>query len=469
MKYSDNQREVFVDKNIAVLGIGVEGLSSAKFLKQFTSKITFFDQKERSDLDGNTLLEAEETGKVILGKDSFTDFSGFDFIFRSPGVKMDEESLIHAKEKGARITSQTKLFFDLCPSVIIGVTGTKGKGTTSTLIYEILKKSGRKTFLGGNIGTPPLDFLHELDEQSIVVLELSSFQLQDLEKSPHIAVMLMVVPEHLDYHKDVAEYIDAKRNILRFQSKDDFVIINRDYLASNESDLYTDAQVFWVSRERTTTEQGCFVRDNALWMRMRGSEWKIIDGDKIALLGRHNLENASAASVAAMLAGAAKSDIVDVLSSFTGLPHRLEFVREVNGVKYYDDSFSTTPETAIAAIESFKKPMVLILGGSSKHSDFTELGKVIASSEYITTIIGIGDEWPTIKEAIDNAVSKDNESKKKAIYLEGAKDMRTIVQAVSKVAVEGDVVLLSPACASFGIFRNYKDRGNQFKKEVQAL
>ncbi len=462
MKYTDEQLKIFQHKKIAILGLGIEGMSSAEFLKKFEADLTFFDQKEEPDIDVKVLKRSRELGKVELGKNTFEKLIGFDLIVRSPGINKNEQFLEKAQQLGAILTSQTKLFFDLCPSQIIGVTGTKGKGTTSTLIYEMLKRSGRDVYLGGNIGVPPLVFLEQLTESSVVVLELSSFQLHDLTKSPHIGVMLMVVPEHQDYHKSPGEYIDAKRNLLRFQTAEDFAVINRDYIASNESDIYTDGKIFWVSRERPSTEQGCFIKDDAIWIRMQGTEWKIIDVERIALPGKHNLENVCAASMAATLAGASKSDIGDVLSSFAGLEHRLELVKEVDGVRYYDDSFSTTPETAIAAIDSFTQPEILILGGSSKESDFTELGKTIVEAPNIKAIIGIGEEWGKIKESIHGLPSH-------VLLLEGAKDMHAVVQAASKLATSGDIVLLSPACASFGMFKNYKERGNLFKEEVLAL
>lgn len=462
MKYTDEQLSVFKDKRVAILGLGVEGLSTGEFLKQYDAKLTFFDQKREDQLSSDTLKRAKDLGDVIVREDAFAGLDDFAVIVRSPGIHKDSEALKKAQEKGAIVTSQTKLFFDFCPCPIVGVTGTKGKGTTSTLTYEMLKKSGRDAYLGGNIGVPPLSFLGKLTETSIVVLELSSFQLHDLTKSPHIAVMLMVVPEHQDYHASPEEYIDAKRNILRFQSSEDFAILNRDYIATNESDIFTDAKLFWVTRERTTTEQGCFVKDGGIWIRMQGSEWKIIDTEDIALPGKHNWENACAAAMAATLAGATKADIVDVLRSFTGLEHRLELVREVGGVKYYDDSFSTTPETAIAAIDAFEQPEILILGGSSKQSDFSELGGAIVKAKNIKAIIGIGEEWQRIKESVHGLPEH-------VLLIEGATDMKTVVQAASKLAREGDIVLLSPACASFGMFKNYKERGNLFKEEVRSL
>ena len=322
----------------------------------------------------------------------------------------------------------------------------------------MLKKEGMDAYLGGNIGKPPLDFLDKLNARSIVVLELSSFQLVDLDKSPHIGVILMTTSEHLNWHKDISEYVDAKRNILRFQSSDDFAIINRDYPASLESDVFTEGKVFYVSRERAGYD-GCFVSDGKITVQIKGQTYSLISTKDILLPGKHNLENVCAAVMAATLAGVWKENIASVLRSFKGLEHRLELVREINGVKYYDDSFSTTPETAIAAIEAFKSPEILILGGSSKGSDFTELGRIVSSTKNIKAIIGIGIEWPKIKSKI----------KSKVLIVEGAKNMQQIVAAASKIAKTGDVVLLSPACASFDMFKNYKDRGEQFKKEVKNL
>lgn len=424
------------DKKIAVIGEGLEGKSSAQYLRKHGAKVEIRDQKQDDEY-----LE---------------DLNLFDFVVRSPGVNLEKLS----KVQPSKITSQTKLFFDLCPCPIIGVTGTKGKGTTSTLIYEMLKNEGKDVYLGGNIGVAPFDFLDQLKSDSIVVLELSSFQLADLHKSPHIAVMLMVTSEHLDYHKNTEEYIEAKRNIIHHQNVSDFAVINRDYPASNESDIHTNGKVFFVSREREVDE-GCFARDGMVVLRADNTEIEVLETEELQLPGEHNYENVCAAVMAAHLAGASIDSIRKALISFKGLEHRLELVASVNGVEYFNDSFSTTPETAIAAIEAFQNPEILILGGSSKNSDFTELGRVISSKSNIKAIIGIGVEWERIKEQIKSTSA--------IMMIEGAHDMEQIVAAASRIAIPGDVVMLTPACASFGMFENYKDRGNKFKEEVKKL
>lgn len=441
----------FKDKNIAVLGMGIEGESSAEFLRNHGANVTELDYK--------------------TDKDYLENLEKFDMIVRSPGIKRNLSQLIEAEKKGVIITSQTKLFFDLCPCPIIGVTGTKGKGTTSALIFEMLKIQGFDTYLGGNIGMPPFTFLDKLTTQSKVVLEMSSFQLQDLTKSPHIGVVLMVTQEHLapdkkdspdqNFHTDVYEYVDSKRNIIRFQSNTDFAVINRDYLASNESDIHTDGKVFHVSREQKVN-QGAYVKNNAVFLRFNEKEQKIIDGKDVLLRGGHNLENVCAAVMASVLSGVSVKNIVSVLTSFRGLEHRLQFIGQVNGVEYFDDSFSTTPETAIAAIQAFTEPEILIIGGAHKGSDFTELGRVISESHNIKAIIGIGLEWNRIKPHIPY-------TKYNIQVIEGCKNMQEIVRSASKIASPGDVVLLSPACSSFDMFKNYKDRGEQFKREVLGL
>lgn len=450
----------FKNKNVAVLGLGIEGESSARFLRKQGAKVTELDQKK--------------------DKNYLKNLDSFDIIVRTPGIKRDLPEILAAEQKGVVITSHIKIFFDLCPAKIIGVTGTKGKGTTSALIYEMLKKEGFNAYLGGNIGNPPLDFLDKLTPQpasprgeSWVVLELSSFQLQDATKSPHIAVVLMITQEHLaqdkgigsheNYHTDILDYINAKRNILRFQIQSDFAVINRDYPASHESDIHTQAKVFQVSRERVVANQGCFVKDKKeIWIKKDDREYKIIDTKDIFIPGEHNWENAAAAAMAATLAGVLRENIKYVLHTFKGLDHRLELVSEVNGVRYYDDSFSTIPETAIAAIKAFKAPEIVILGGAHKGSDFTELGRVISTAKNIKAIIGIGLEWPKIKERIRNYELG-------IMVVEDAKNMTQIVQAAAKTAKPGDVVLLTPACSSFDMFKNYKDRGEQFKQQVLLL
>ena len=455
------------NKRIAILGLGVEGLSTVNYLFNHGITPTVLDEKLT---DKSPAIQTLQQLKIdyVLGINAFAQLSNYDIIFRSPGISSLREELIRFREQGGTITSHTQLFFDLSPAKIIGVTGTKGKGTTASLIYEMLLKEGIDAYLGGNIGQPPMDFMDKLNAHSKVVLELSSFQLMDMTTSPHIVVMLMVTSEHLDYHQDIYEYVEAKRNILRWQNAEDYAVINRDYIASNESDIYTEAKIFYISTE-SDGSTGCFVKDKEVHMIGLGVDEKVIKTEHILLPGKHNLENVCAAVMAATLAGVKRHNIAYVLKTFKGLQHRLQLVREFEGVKYYDDSFSTTPETAIAAIQSFTQPEVLILGGSSKNSDFIQLGKVIRRAKNIKAIIGVGVEWERIKAQIESGNWGAGDNRPEMLFVEGAKNMHQIVQAACKIAQSGEVVLLSPACASFDMFRNYKERGEEFVQEVNSL
>ncbi len=458
------------NKHIAILGLGVEGVAMANYLLDHDIAFSVLDEKTKEQLlevsalsdDWKKIIaRLDEKGIETIFGERITSSSlvPFDIVIRSPGISLHTDYIQDFLHQGGEVYSVTKLFFDNCPGKIIGVTGTKGKGTTSSLIYEMLKKAGRDAYLGGNIGQPPITFLDSLTKDSVVVLELSSFQLQDVEKSPHIAVMLMVTSEHLDYHKDTAEYVEAKRNIVRFQTSDDMAILNNDYPSSKDTQHAAKGKVVFVSRF-TDVEEGCFVRNNDVILRIGEEEKRIIDISDILLPGAHNLENVCAAIMAAFAAGVDIADIAFVLRTFKGLEHRLELVRDVKGVRYYDDSFSTVPETAIAAIQAFQAPEIVILGGSSKNSDFTQLGKILTETSNIKAIIGIGVEWKRIQEAAPELKTK---------VVQGCKTMEDIVHKASSFAQKGDVVILSPACASFDMFKNYKDRGNQFKEQVNLL
>ncbi len=477
------------DKRVAIVGFGAEGKSAAECLRGENAKISVFDEKEGP----------------------MPSLQSFDVIVRSPGVPIHHPRLSEVNTKKTTITSVTKIFFDRCPCPIIGVTGTKGKGTTATLIYEMLINGGKDAYLGGNIGVPPLSFLPRLTDRSLVVLELSSFQLIDLTKSPHIAVVLMVTSEHQDYHRGQDEYREAKANIVKFQRADDCAILCADYEQSRLIGQQTLGKVYWYSRKgvimpptpvrlssgpkppylkRGNTSGingvfGCYV-DNEMIIWNDGSrEVRLSPVTDIRIPGKHNWENICAAVSAAKILDIPDKAIHATVRQFTGLPHRLQLVGESGMVRYFDDSFSTTPETTIAAIEAFDEPKVLILGGSGKKSDFSELASVIRQTEGIRAIIGIGEEWQRIKEALlsdplyqmrlvryDTEYAIQPPTTVKAhgkTIMEGCRTMQNIVAAARLLSQPGDVVLLSPACASFGMFKNYKDRGEQFMKEVESI
>ncbi len=395
----------FKNKKIAILGWGVDSQDVEPWLKKQGAEITILDEKERP----------------------FENLTKYDILVRSPGVYRYRPEFA-----GLNVTSKTKIFFDVCPARIIGVTGTKGKGTTATLIYEILKKAGKDVYLGGNIGRGVFADLDKMDKDSFVVLELSSFQLIDLHKSAYIGVVLMTTSEHADWHKDVGEYVNSKANLIRFQTKNDFAVVNRDYENCKKIAECGEGTKIWVSRD----------------------DWK----EELKLRGDHNRENMAAAASVAQILDVRSQIVEEIAQEFKGLEHRLEEVATVDGVTYFDDSFSTTPETTIAAIKSFTEPLILIAGGSEKESDFTELGKVISEAKNIKAVILIGLMAPRIDAAIH---------KSQIPIIKDLKSMPEIVKKASEIATGGDVVLLSPGAASFDMFKNYKERGDQFKACVK--
>lgn len=455
---------------VAVVGFGVEGIATANYFLEHKIPFAVFDEKSREELEQvspewKAAIDRLVNHNIALGlgqKITPGILQEYSIVVRSPGISL--KHVAFTDYKGV-ITSQTKLFFDNCPAKIIGVTGTKGKGTTSSLIYEMFKKTEKDAYLGGNIGLPPISFLDTLNTQSIVVLELSSFQLEDLQKSPHTSIMLMVTQEHLDaygnqnYHESREAYMSAKANIFRFQTVDDMAILNTDYSGGEYAKSFIQGKVAFVSRYKPV-ENGCFVENNEITLVWQGVEERVISIFDVLLPGNHNHENICAAVMAAYANGVNIEDIRFVLKTFKGLEHRLELVRELDGVRYYDDSFSTTPETAIAAIQAFTQPEILLLGGSSKKSDFKELGKVITDATNIKAIIAIGGEWQEIKKHITNL---------HFTIIEDLVDMKAFVAKTRQLAAVGDVVLLSPACASFDKFKNYKERGKQFKEQVNLL
>lgn len=452
------------NKNIAVLGYGIEGRAITAYLLKNGIKPAIYDQRpweEWGSKDKERLKKLELN--VIFGPDCLKELAGMDIAFRSPGIWRLSPELLKAEKKGLKLTSQTSYFFDNCPAKIIGITGTKGKGTTATLIYEILRqnfksKSPRlKIVITGNIGKKqPLEIMESLTDRDWVVYELSSFQLQDLNKSPHIGVALMVTSEHLDVHKNQEEYLLAKSAITKFQSDKDFSVINFDFENSKRIGCQGSGAKRFFSTE--TPNGDCFFgKDGCIHFLQFGTRrWNKITG--WALKGLHNVQNICAAILASDSAGCSAAAIERAVLNFQGLEHRLEFVTEKSGIKFYNDSFSTVPETAIAAIKSFGEPLILILGGSSKKSDFKTLAQVVFHAGNIKKIILVGLEASRLKRELLTA----NFSPEK--ILEGASVMSEIFSQIKTAARPGDSVLLSPACASFDMFKNYQDRGQQFKK-----
>lgn len=355
---------------------------------------------------------------------------------------------------GKCTTTQHLFFENVKTKNLIGVTGTKGKGTTSTLIHKILEASGKKSYLVGNIGISMLDIVNEVQPEDYVVLEMSNFQLMNFPFSPHVAVCLMLVPEHLDWHANMAEYVEAKSNLFAHQTSEDIAI----YFPENKYSV----EVASHTRGRKITyyqKPGALVRNDGMIV-IDEPETEILNKSEVKLLGEHNLQNICAAITAFWQVSQDIDAIRKVVTEFTGLEHRIEFVRELKGVKYYDDSFGTTPETAIVAMQAFTQPKVVILGGSDKGIPFDSLADAVTKAN-VRHVIAIGNTAPRITSLLKDRGFTE--------ITEGLTTMPEIINTATEKAVAGDVVLLSAGCASFGLFKDYKDRGNQFKSAVNSL
>lgn len=460
-----------IKSKVAVLGLGMEGKDVVNHLINNDYKdITAYDRKEKKDLDVSGIDHTKV--KFITGVDYLKNgLTDFQTIFRSPGIYRYIPEIVEAEKRGSEITSNIKLFLEKFKGLTIGVTGTKGKGTTSTLIYEIIKQKSINTYLAGNIGSPPLSILDKTDDKSIVVLELSSFQLIDVKKCPNIAVVLNITSDHMDWHKDQNEYIDAKKNIVKFQSDSDFKVLNYDYESSKSFANLSPSKTYYFSKNEEVN--GVYIRKGKIIINIHPagvhpathgvSENEIGSVNKLLIRGQHNWENVCAAIGASQLAGADIESIKKVVFSFKGLEYRLELVREIKGVTYYNDSFSTNPQTTIAAVDSFTEPITLILGGYNKGLDFDGMVKHLCCKKNLQNIILIGD----VEEKLYQLFGKYKFNN--LIVRLGKCKMKEIVDKCKEITKEGGVVLLSPACASFDMFKDYKDRGVQFKEAVKEL
>ena len=457
----------FSGKTIAIVGLSVEGRDTIEYFRHKECTLICVDQHDTKQLRELSDTYAGDSISFYFGNDYLKHITSADCVVCTPGISPRTPELLSMKQKGKEITSATQLFFELCIAPIIGVTGTKGKGTTGTLIYEMLGKKYPHVYLGGNVGKPLLSQVDTMTPTDWVVLELSSFQLEQLSISPHIAVVLRITQDHLanfdknatNFHPTREAYVEAKSHIVRYQTAGDIVIVNDDDETAKSFTALTPATVYRFNRYHKTADS--YVDHHAVFAKIAGVVKQICTKETVHLKGDHNLENIAAATLAALSAGVSYEDIVDAVKDFQGLEHRLEFVGIVHDISYYNDSFSTIPETTIAAIESFDEPKVLILGGSEKMSDFTQMGKNIAASNVIGVVV-IGQMTERITQALHTAAYTGK-------IITGCTDMHDIVQKALTLALPGSVVLLSPACASFDMFTNYKERGTLFKHEVHAL
>lgn len=433
---------------VAILGYGLQGKSSFDYFNSRGHDITILDKNHLNNLPSGV--------KSKFGDNYLDNLSDFDLIVRSPKVHPKDIVKVNGSQILAKVTSNTNLFFDnFSKERIIGVTGTKGKGTTSALLTDILRGIGKKVHLGGNFGTPPLDLLKEdLTEEDLVVLELASFQLVDIKHSPHIGVCLIVEPEHLDWHADESEYYQAKKQMFKYQSSEDIAIYysksetSKDIASGGNGKLipYYDAP-------------GAFVKDDGIYI---GNNL-IVKTNELQLLGKHNYQNVCAAITAAWQISQDAQAISKAIKDFKPLPFRIELIREVNGIKFYNDSFSSAPTSAIAAIEAVAGSKVLILGGMDRGLDLTKLSTVVADNKNsISHVLIIGASGQRLATCLDKVGFKNYQ-------ISQAKDMVGIVNEAKDLASNGSSVVLSPGFPSFDMFLNFEDRGKQFNQAVRSL
>jgi len=439
--------------NIAIIGLGVSNIPMLDYLHELKANVTVFNTKE---LDKELIDKLDSYNiKYYLGEDALKNLNDFDIIFRSPSCLPTKNELIEAKNKGAIVTSEVREVLNLAPCKVIGVTGSDGKTTTTTLINEILKANNYTTHLGGNIGTPLFTKLKDMKENDIVVLELSSFQLMDFDISPDISVITNISENHLDIHKDYDEYIESKKNIFKYQDNLGILVTNLDNGITNKFEGNGETRYFSRSK---VLEKGFYTDGKYIYYNNK----VIIDTKDIKLRGVHNYENiCTALSATIDLIDLDKS--IEAIKEFNGVEHRLELVREINNVKWYNDSVSSSPTRTIAGLYSYSEDIVLIAGGYDKNLDYTPIAKPIL--EKVTKLILIGDT----KEKIYNAVTELNKEVNKNIEIYKCNSLKEVVDIALKVATDKEIVLFSPASASFDMFKNFADRGLQFKDLVNKI
>ena len=447
------------NKKIGVLGIGVSNRPLIKRLLKEGCSLTAYDKSDRSAL-GEIADEIEESGgRLVLGP-SYLDKFDDDVIFKTPGIRPDVPALEEARKRGAVVTSEMEAFFEVCPCKIIAVTGSDGKTTTTTIISELLKASGYTVHLGGNIGRPLLCDADSIGKDDVAVLELSSFQLMTMKKCPDIAVVTNVAPNHLDVHKDMDEYIRAKANIFLNQPESGRIVLNYDNDITRKFAESAKGKIVFFSRQNSIGE-GVFLKDGNIAICVDGVKETVINTEDILIPGVHNIENYMAA-FGAVYDMVSPETMCNVAKSFGGVEHRIELVRRLRGVSYYNDSIASSPTRTIAGLHSFKQKVILIAGGKDKGVPFDELGHEII--KHVKTLVLTGYTADKIKDAVTGCVEYKGAP---PIIVED--DFKAAVLAAAGSANEGDVVILSPACTSFDKFKNFAERGRIFKEIVNQL
>ena len=468
MEYKNKKLEDFEKKlkvqKVAVIGLGVSNIPLIEYLYQKQADVTVFDDREEEKFDSNIIEKIRKYGfKYYFGKGNLENLKGFDLIFRSPSCMPTKPELLDEKNRGAIVTTEIEQLMKIAQCKIIGITGSDGKTTTTTLTYQILKDAGYTVYLGGNIGIPLFTKLNEIKPDDIIVLELSSFQLMDMDISPEIAAITNVTPNHLNIHKDYQEYIDAKKNIFKYQNENGILVLNADNDITNSCKMEANGKVIMFSSKQKI-ENGFIVDSDGIIKECEdGIRRHIVDTKNLKLKGMHNFQNVCTAL--ALTKGLVDTDkAVETIKEFSGVHHRLELVREVDGVEWYNDSASTTPTRGISALNAFSdKEIVLIAGGADKNLDYTPIAKPIV--EKVKCLILIGQTANKIYEA----VKKELELQNKHLDIHMCETFEQSLEFAKRVAKPGQIVLFSPASTSFDMFNDMYDRGDKFKEEVMKL
>ena len=453
-------KQIAKNKKIAVIGIGVSNIPLIRMLAEFGAEVCAFDRRNKEQLE-ETYDELLSLGvKMILGEDYLDKIDNDTYmLFKTPGLRFDVPQLLKAKENGTIISSEMELFFECCPAKIIAVTGSDGKTTTTSLIYDMLKRAGYKCYLGGNIGRPLLGDVEEMTADDIAVVELSSFQLHTMKKSADISVVTNVTPNHLDWHTDFEEYADSKKAVFKYQNASGRVVLNFDNEITKNFGKETENGVYFSSKEEI---DGYCIRDNKIVKMQNGMVCReVLNIDTIYIPGMHNVENYMAA-IAATEGLVSDAVVRETAVEFKGVPHRIEFVREIDGIKFYNDSIASSPARTTAGLVSFgDKKVILIAGGYDKKIPFDEFGTVV--NDRVKKLVLVGMTSEKIETAVKNATNYNG------LEIHRLSDFEEAVKTAKTIAENGDIVILSPACASFDLFKNFEVRGNTFKDIVKNL
>lgn len=459
----------FENKKVVIMGLGNyengSGISAALFFASRGAKVLVTDLKSEMELqDQIKRLEKYKNVNYVFGEHREKDFKNADFIFQNPSVPRHSPYLEMARENNIPIINDWSVFLSNHNNFLIGVTGTRGKSTTTTLLYQFIKTKNKSTILAGNIGVSPLKFYDKLGSSSAVVAELSSWLLQGFEnikKSPNIAIITNLMADHLNQYKSIEDYYGDKKNIFRFQKDGDFLVLNKDNKEAAKMEKEVKSKIFWFSKKYFKKENGVFIKGENILFRNNGEEDNVCATKDIKMIGRHNLENVLAAICGAKLYGISNAKIKMVLNKFRGIPNRLEHVSNIVGVKYYNDTTSTSPDGTIAALEALKdhrKKIALLAGGADKGLDYKDFAKAVKKSAKAIILFN--------GKATEKILVDLGEIKLPIICVD---NMRDAVKAAKSFAKKGDIVLLSPGAASFGIFKNEFDRGEQFCRIIGKL